>query len=61
MNILSKINKKHKYQFIKADKTNYGRLAEKLDNAGFDEISIEDAEAKNDLSILAKFKRSKVN
>jgi len=47
-------------EYLKADKSNYGRLAEKLDNAGFDQISIEDAEAKIDLSILEKFKLSKI-
>merc|ERR1711902_428966 len=47
-------------EYLKADKKNYGYLAEKLDAAGFDEISIEDAEAQNDLAVLEKYKKSKI-
>ena len=36
------------------------RLADKLDAAGFDEISIEDADRHNDLSLFKHFKKSKV-
>jgi hypothetical protein len=32
-----------------------------LDNAGFDEISIEDAHQQNDLSLFDLFKKSKVS
>ena len=46
--------------FPKAPKTNYNLLAPKLDSLGFDEVSIEDAEAMNDLSLLALFKNTKV-
>ena len=46
--------------YHKADPTVYFKLAEKLDNAGFDEISIEDAHRLNDLSLFDHFKKSKV-
>jgi len=46
--------------YPKAPKENYRMLADKLDNAGFDQISIEDAEAQNDLSLLSLFKKSKI-
>ena len=36
------------------------RLADKLDAAGFGEISIEDAHRHNDLSFFKHFKKSKV-
>ena len=47
-------------EYLKAPKTNYNLLAPKIDNLGFDEVSIEDAEAKNDLSLLELFKNTKV-
>ncbi|XP_078358244.1 5-methyltetrahydropteroyltriglutamate--homocysteine methyltransferase-like isoform X1 [Oculina patagonica] len=46
--------------YKKADKDAYLRLADKLDAAGFDEISIEDAHRHNDLSLFKHFKKSKV-
>ncbi|XP_022102489.1 uncharacterized protein LOC110985638 [Acanthaster planci] len=46
--------------YQKADPRGYFDIAEKIDQAGFDEISIEDAHRRNDLSLLALFKRSKV-
>lgn len=46
--------------YKKADKDGYLRLADKLDAAGFDEISIEDAHRHNDLSLFENFKKSKV-
>ncbi|XP_078687222.1 5-methyltetrahydropteroyltriglutamate--homocysteine methyltransferase-like isoform X4 [Branchiostoma floridae x Branchiostoma belcheri] len=39
--------------YLKADRTLYDRLAVKLDNAGFDQISIEDAHCPTDLSFLS--------
>jgi len=47
-------------EYLKAPKTNYNLLAPKIDSLGFDEVSIEDAEAKNDLSLLELFKNTKV-
>jgi len=47
-------------EYPKAPKENYRLLAGHLDAAGFDEISIEDAEARNDLSVLSLFKNSKI-
>merc|ERR1719219_51749 len=47
-------------EYLKAPKTNYNLLAPKIDSLGFDEVSIEDAEAKNDLSLLELFKKTKV-
>jgi 5-methyltetrahydropteroyltriglutamate--homocysteine methyltransferase len=47
--------------YHKADPSVYFQLAEKLDNAGFDEISIEDAHRHNDLSLFDLFKKSKVS
>ena len=46
--------------YKKAHKDVYIRLADKLDAAGFDEISIEDARRHNDLSLFKHFKKSKV-
>ncbi|XP_072018697.1 5-methyltetrahydropteroyltriglutamate--homocysteine methyltransferase-like [Amphiura filiformis] len=46
--------------YVKADKGSYLKLADKLDGLGFDGISIEDAECKNDLSLLDHFKKSKI-
>jgi len=46
--------------YKKADKDAYLRLADKLDAAGFDEISIEDAHRHNDLLLFEHFKKSKV-
>lgn len=46
--------------YKKADKDVYLRLADRLDAAGFDEISIEDAHRPNDLSLFGHFKKSKV-
>ena len=46
--------------FPKAPKTNYNLLAPKIDSLGFDEVSIENAEANNDLSLLSLFKKTKV-
>jgi 5-methyltetrahydropteroyltriglutamate--homocysteine methyltransferase len=47
-------------EYPKAPKTNYNLLAPKIDSLGFDEVSIEDAEARNDLSLLSLFKKTKV-
>jgi len=47
-------------EYPKAPKTNYNLLAPKIDSLGFDEVSIEDAEAQNDLSLLTLFKKTKV-
>jgi len=47
-------------EYPKAPKTNYNLLAPKIDSLGFDEVSIEDAEARNDLALLALFKKTKV-
>ncbi|XP_077977706.1 5-methyltetrahydropteroyltriglutamate--homocysteine methyltransferase-like [Glandiceps talaboti] len=46
--------------YQKADRKIYFQLADKLDDAGFDEISIEDAHQHNDLSLLQHFQKSKV-
>ena len=46
--------------YQKADPSAYFQLAEKLDDAGFDEISIEDAHRHNDLSLFDLFKKSKI-
>ncbi|XP_070568126.1 5-methyltetrahydropteroyltriglutamate--homocysteine methyltransferase-like isoform X2 [Ptychodera flava] len=46
--------------YLKADRQVYFRLADQLDNAGFDAISIEDAHQHNDLKLLEQFKKSKV-
>jgi len=47
-------------EYLKAPKTNYNLLAPKIDSLGFDEVSIENAEANNDLSLLELFKNTKV-
>ena len=47
-------------EYLKAPKTNYNRLAPKIDSLGFDEVSIENAEANNDLSLLSLFQHTKV-
>ena len=47
-------------QYPKAPKTNYNLLAPKIDSLMFDEVSIVDAEAQNDLSLLSLFKTTKV-
>merc|ERR1712157_470171 len=47
-------------EYLKAPKTNYNLLAPKIDSLGFDEVSIENAEANNDLSLLSLFKKTKV-
>ena len=47
--------------FVKAEKNAYLKLADKLDTAGFDEISIEDAHQHNDLDLFLRFKKSKVS
>ncbi|XP_035684784.1 5-methyltetrahydropteroyltriglutamate--homocysteine methyltransferase-like isoform X1 [Branchiostoma floridae] len=46
--------------YMKADRTLYDRLATKLDNAGFDRISLEDAHCHTDLSFLSQFRRTTV-
>lgn len=46
--------------YKKADPSLYFQLAEKLDKAGFDEISIEDAHRHNELSLFGLFKQSKI-
>lgn len=48
-------------EYLKAPKTNYNLLAPKIDALGFDEVSIEDCEARNDLSLLSLFKQTKVS
>jgi len=53
-------NKLDNDNFPKAPKTNYNLLAPKIDTLGFDEVSIENAEANNDLSLLSLFKKTKV-
>merc|ERR1719213_1256474 len=47
-------------EYLKAPKTNYNLLAPKIDSLGFDEVSIENAEADNDLSLLSLFQKTKV-
>ncbi len=47
-------------EYLKAPKTNYNLLAPKVDSLGFDEVSIENAEADNDLTLLSLFKKTKV-
>ncbi|XP_030850694.1 uncharacterized protein LOC115918019 [Strongylocentrotus purpuratus] len=46
--------------YPKADKDAYFVVADKLDQAGFDEISLEDAHRRNDLSLFDHFKKTKV-
>lgn len=46
--------------YKKADKDAYVLLADRLDQAGFDQISIEDAHRHNDLSLFQQFKKSKI-
>ncbi|XP_013380917.1 uncharacterized protein LOC106152010 isoform X2 [Lingula anatina] len=46
--------------YLKADPSVYMDLAEKLDNAQFDAVSIEDAHCHNNLALLEKFKKTKV-
>ncbi|XP_013380926.1 uncharacterized protein LOC106152014 isoform X3 [Lingula anatina] len=46
--------------YMKADRSIYMNLAEKLDNSGLDAFSIEDAHQHNDLTLLEKFKKTKV-
>ena len=46
--------------YKKASKDGYFMLADRLDQAGFDQISIEDAHRHNDLSLFQHFKKSKV-
>jgi len=47
-------------EYPKAPKENYRRLAPKIDSLGFTQVSIEDAEAQNDLSLLSLYKNTKV-
>ncbi|XP_066295302.1 5-methyltetrahydropteroyltriglutamate--homocysteine methyltransferase-like [Branchiostoma lanceolatum] len=47
-------------EYLKADRSLYGRLADKLDSAGFDRLSTEDAHCPTDLSFLSKFSRTTV-
>jgi len=47
-------------EYLKADKTNYQRLAGRIDQLGFTQVSIEDAECRNDLSLLGLFKNTQV-
>jgi len=47
-------------EYPKAPKTNYNLIASKLDSLRFDEASIENAEARNDLSLLELFKNTKI-
>lgn len=47
--------------YVKADPDAYLQIADKLDLAGFDHISIEDAHRHNDLELFKRFKKSKVN
>ncbi|CAH1272107.1 Hypp4774 [Branchiostoma lanceolatum] len=56
---VSKCFKDHE-EYLKADRSLYGRLADKLDSAGFDRLSIEDAHCPTDLSFLSKFSRTTV-
>ncbi|XP_068708695.1 5-methyltetrahydropteroyltriglutamate--homocysteine methyltransferase-like isoform X3 [Montipora foliosa] len=46
--------------YKKASKDGYFMLADRLDQAGFDQISIEDAHRHNDLSLFQHFKKSKI-
>lgn len=46
--------------YPKAPKENYRRLAPKIDSLPFDQVSIEDAEARNDLSLLSLFQKTQV-
>lgn len=47
-------------EYLKADKTNYRLLAGRLDSLGFTQVSLEDAECRNDLSMLQLFKKTQV-
>ena len=46
--------------YPKADPSAYLKVADKLDQAGFDHISIEDAHRHNDLEVFEHFKKSTV-
>lgn len=46
--------------YKKADPSSYHRLADAIDEAGFDQVSIEDAHCCNDLSLLDRFQRKTV-
>ncbi len=47
-------------EYHKADPGSYFRLAEEIDRAAVDEVSIEDAHRHNDLALLERFSRSRV-
>ena len=47
--------------YKKADKDAYMKLANKLDNAGFDALSIEDAHRRNDPYLFKAFKKLTVD
>jgi len=46
--------------YLKADACSYRRIAQKLDETCLDAVSIEDAWCRNDLSLLALFRNTKV-
>ena len=46
--------------YLKADKDAYRQIAPKLDASSIDAVSIEDAWCRNDLSLLALFKKTKI-
>ncbi|XP_072178257.1 5-methyltetrahydropteroyltriglutamate--homocysteine methyltransferase-like [Diadema setosum] len=46
--------------YQKADKDAYIKLADKLDCAGFDQISIEDTHRRNDLALFDRFKKTTI-
>ncbi|XP_033639156.1 5-methyltetrahydropteroyltriglutamate--homocysteine methyltransferase-like [Asterias rubens] len=46
--------------YMKAEPEGYFQIADAIDRAGFDEVSIEDAHCRNDLSLLRHFKMSRI-
>lgn len=46
--------------YLKADQGHYRLLAPRLDSLGFTQVSIEDAECRNDLSLLSLFQKTEV-
>ena len=47
-------------EYPKADRESYFRLADSIEEAGIDAVSIEDAHRPNDLSLLERFRRTTV-
>ena len=46
--------------YKKADRDSYFKLASYVDDAGFDQLSIEDAHCRNDLTLLDKFSKKTI-